>query len=99
MAVMRPTPLIAAGVLLGVGLGGFLDGIVLHQILQWHHMLSTPVPATDLVSLKVNMFWDGLFHAFTWAMTVAGLLCLWDAQRRRSAPWPTSMFAGGLALG
>jgi uncharacterized membrane protein len=26
--------------LLGIGLGGFFDGIVLHQILQWHHMLS-----------------------------------------------------------
>jgi uncharacterized membrane protein len=25
--------------LLGVGLGVFLDGIVLHQVLQWHHML------------------------------------------------------------
>jgi uncharacterized membrane protein len=23
---------------LGIGLGGFVDGIVLHQILQWHHM-------------------------------------------------------------
>jgi CheY-like chemotaxis protein len=27
-------------VLLGIGLGGFVDGIVLHQILQWHHMLT-----------------------------------------------------------
>ena len=25
----------AAGVFLGLGLGGFFDGIVLHQILQW----------------------------------------------------------------
>jgi uncharacterized membrane protein len=30
----------ASGLLFGIGLGGFLDGIVLHQILQWHHMLS-----------------------------------------------------------
>ncbi len=28
------------GLLLGIGLGGFVDGIVLHQILQWHHMLT-----------------------------------------------------------
>lgn len=27
----------AAGILFGLGLGGFFDGIVLHQILQWHH--------------------------------------------------------------
>jgi uncharacterized membrane protein len=25
---------------MGLGLGGFLDGIVLHQVLQWHHMLT-----------------------------------------------------------
>ena len=33
-------PLIIAGIFLGLGLGGFVDGILLHQILQWHHMLS-----------------------------------------------------------
>jgi uncharacterized membrane protein len=31
----------APGILLGIGLGGFVDGIVLHQILQWHHMLTS----------------------------------------------------------
>jgi uncharacterized membrane protein len=30
----------APGLLLGIGLGGFVDGIVAHQILQWHHMLT-----------------------------------------------------------
>jgi uncharacterized membrane protein len=34
----------AGSVLLGLGLGGFFDGIVLHQILQWHHMLSAVKP-------------------------------------------------------
>ncbi|MCD6044188.1 MAG: hypothetical protein K0R40_3791 [Burkholderiales bacterium] len=33
-----------AALLLGVGMGGFLDGIVLHQIAQWHQMLSAAVP-------------------------------------------------------
>jgi len=31
----------AAGVWLGLGLGGFFDGIVLHPIAQWHHMLTS----------------------------------------------------------
>ena len=31
----------AAGIFLGLGLGGFFDGIVLHQILQWHHMATS----------------------------------------------------------
>ena len=39
---------IAAGILFGLGLGGFFDGIVLHQILQWHHMLTDAgYPATS----------------------------------------------------
>jgi uncharacterized membrane protein len=33
--------------ILGVGLGGFVDGIVLHQVLQWHHLLSDGGPPDD----------------------------------------------------
>ena len=33
---------IRAGILFGLGLGGFFDGIVLHQVLQWRHMLTDP---------------------------------------------------------
>jgi uncharacterized membrane protein len=32
---------VSAGIFFGLGLGGFFDGIVLHQLLQWHHMLSS----------------------------------------------------------
>lgn len=71
--------LVGAGLLLGAGLGGFVDGIVLHQILQWHNLLSSVRPPTDLVSMKYNMVWDGLFHAFTWLMVLAGLWRSWVA--------------------
>ena len=89
----------SAGVLLGVGLGGFLDGIVLHQILQWHNMLSSRVSPTDVVSIKYNMVWDGLFHLFTWITTVLGVGLLWRAGSRRDVPWSTSTFIGSLLLG
>jgi uncharacterized membrane protein len=92
-------PLVAAGLLLGVGMGGFIDGIVLHQILQWHNMLASQVPVVDLVSSKVNMFWDGLFHAFTWLTTFAGLLLLWRAGSRGDVPWSGRIFAGTLLAG
>jgi uncharacterized membrane protein len=36
-AVSRPR---LPGLFLGIGLGGPVDGIVLHQILQWHHLLT-----------------------------------------------------------
>src|SRR6187551_1598945 len=51
-------PVISAGILIGAGLGGFLDGVLLHQILQWHNMLSSVRPPVDLVSMKYNMVWD-----------------------------------------
>ena len=42
-AVMRTLPmprLALAGGVLGFSLGGFFDGILLHQVLQWHHLFS-----------------------------------------------------------
>ena len=90
---------LSAGVLLGTGLGGFFDGILLHQLLQWHNMLSSRLPPTDLTAMKVNMFWDGLFHAFTWLVTVLGLALLWRAGKRPEVPWSTRTFLGSLSLG
>lgn len=91
--------LIGAGTLLGIGLGGFADGIVFHQILQWHNMLSSVVVPIDLVGMKYNMVWDGFFHAFTWLMTVIGLALLWRAGQRPEVDWSTPTFLGSLALG
>ena len=92
-------PLIAAGVLIGAGLGGFVDGIVLHQILQWHNMLSARLPPDTLVAAKVNMFWDGLFHAAVWTMTAIGLFMLWRAGSRRDVAWSGRTFLGSLVFG
>lgn len=48
-------PIIVAGVFLGLGLGGFVDGILLHQILQWHHMISNLQPLTTISNIDLNM--------------------------------------------
>ena len=69
-----------AGFVLGIGMGGFLDGIVLHQILQWHQMLSSRVPPVDLPSVHLNIRWDGLFHLGLWLVVAYGLKCLWHAS-------------------
>ena len=72
-----------AGVLLGLGLGGFFDGIVLHQLLQWHHMVSNVAsfsPET-VPGLRLNTLADGLFHAVTYIFTVLGVALLWRALR------------------
>jgi uncharacterized membrane protein len=91
--------IISAGILLGTGLGGFVDGILLHQILQWHNMLSSIRPPTDLVAMKYNMVWDGLFHALTWTMVSLGVWRLWMAGKRSDVPWSTRTFVGSLVVG
>lgn len=96
---MHQGPIISSGILLGMGLGGFADGIVLHQILQWHNMLSSVRPPDDLLAMKYNMLWDGLFHAFTWLSTAAGLARLWRAGQRSDVPWSTETLVGSLLLG
>ncbi|MDB5103690.1 MAG: hypothetical protein JWP91_1379 [Fibrobacteres bacterium] len=95
----RRGPLIAAGVLMGAGLGGFADGILFHQILQLHNMLSGRIPVTDLVSAKINMAWDGFFHASVWLMTCIGLGMLFRAGGRADVPWSGRMFLGSLSMG
>ena len=96
---VRIRPLATPGLLLGIGLGGFIDGILLHQILQWHNMLSSVVPPTDLVSMKYNMIWDGLFHALTWLVTFAGVVLLFRAGRRDDVVWSGRIFAGSMLFG
>jgi uncharacterized membrane protein len=90
----------AAGVLLGVGLGGFVDGIVLHQILQWHHLLTSEGshPASTVAGLETNTLWDGLFHASTWLAVAAGLYLLWrDSEQGRA--WAGRRLAGLMLAG
>jgi uncharacterized membrane protein len=67
------------GFVLGVGLGGFADGIVLHQLLQWHHLISSTERGelTTVAGLEANILADGIFHAATWVVTVVGVWWLW----------------------
>ena len=79
----RVARLRAPGLLLGIGLGGLVEGIVLHQILQWHHMLTSEgsYPDTTVAGLETNTLWDGLFHAATWVAVTAGIYLLWRRIR------------------
>ncbi|OLY94709.1 hypothetical protein BUE76_06770 [Cnuella takakiae] len=92
-------PLATAALVLGIGLGGFIDGIMLHQILQWHEMLSNKIPPTDLVAKTVNMFWDGIFHAFCLLVVLVGVVMLWKTGRRADADRSGNLLWGGLLAG
>ncbi|WP_413174034.1 DUF2243 domain-containing protein [Anabaena azotica] len=95
----RSTLLIAAGIFLGLGLGGFIDGILLHQILQWHHMISNIQPPTTISNIELNMVWDGLFHALDWIFTVIGVILLWEAGKQHDGAWSLQIFVGSILMG
>jgi uncharacterized membrane protein len=77
---------VAPAVTLGVGLGSFVDGVVLHQILGWHHMLS----ARHGVDMRGNEVADGLFHAGALLVVFVGVLWLYGRLRQSPTPaaWP-----------
>ncbi|MEQ3626201.1 MAG: DUF2243 domain-containing protein [Celeribacter sp.] len=77
---MLAAPWLKYALLLGVALGGFFDGILLHQILQWHHLLSLIPAVTDL---RVQVLWDGYFHLLMYVLDMVGLWGLWWAGRRQ----------------
>ena len=88
-----------AALLLGIGLGGFLDGIVLHQLAHWHQMLSAAVPPESMEAMKRNMVADGWFHLATWLATLAGVFMLWRAARGAGELPSTRGFLGQAILG
>lgn len=92
-------PLLAAGTLLGLGLGGFLDSIFFHQILQTHTMLSAKIIPNTLENLKKNMFWDGVFQGFTWCMILAGIIFSWRANLNPCSPKSSRAFVGSMIMG
>src|SRR3954449_11098189 len=89
-AQTRSTPK-APALVMGLGFGGFIDGILLHQILQWHHMLTATEghPMTTVAGLEANTLVDGLFHVATWILVAVGswlMLRAWQAGRL-APPW------------
>ena len=102
--------LVAPGLLTGVGFGMFVDGIVLHQLLQWHHLFSNgeadrvglPDRPSDTVDgLEFLVLWDGVFHAAAWVVVLVGLL--WTVRRVAAAPragsWSPRSLVGLLIAG
>lgn len=88
-------------IFLGIGLGGFFDGIVLHQILQWHHMLTSTgdYPATTVRGLEVNTLWDGVFHATTYVFVAIGLFMIWRRACEGVSVWSLRSLLGWSLVG
>ncbi|HEX8269143.1 MAG TPA: DUF2243 domain-containing protein [Flavobacterium sp.] len=96
---LTPVPLATTSVIIGIGLGGFADGIFLHQILQWHEMLSNRIPPTNYVGKSINMFWDGIFHAFCLVVVLSGTSQLWKLLKRNDINTSGYLYSGGVLAG
>ncbi|BAU09577.1 hypothetical protein LEP3755_00480 [Leptolyngbya sp. NIES-3755] len=98
-STLLPQRFVLAGILLGMGFAGFFDGIFLHQIMQWHHMLSSVRPMTNMRDVKVHSVADGLFHAADYFLTIAGVHFLWRSHLADELPKATKPFLGLILLG
>jgi uncharacterized membrane protein len=94
-----PVPLTTASIVLGIGIGGFIDGIFLHQILQWHEMLSNKIPTNEYVGKSINMFWDGIFHFFCLLVISTGVVLLWKLLKTKNINVSKYLLMGGLLQG
>ncbi len=97
------------GIILGVGLGGFVDGILLHQLLQWHHLLTSTdtdnigvpyYPADTVPGLEMNTVWDGVFHTVCWLAVLIGLGMLYSrVTTARGRVWRSRALWGPILIG
>jgi uncharacterized membrane protein len=77
-------------VLVGIGVAGSLDEIVLHQLLRWHHFYDRGSQAAGLIA-------DGIFHLGSTAALAIGLVLM--VQRWPTARGPLRQAAAGILVG
>ena len=80
--------------MVGIGLVGTLDEVVLHQLLQWHHFYDKSTPAVGRAS-------DGIFHIASTVLLVLGVYLLFRGRSRFEAnqarrAWSGVLLGGGL---
>jgi uncharacterized membrane protein len=92
--------LFRAGLVLGIGFGGFTDGIVFHQILGWHHVVCTTehCQPTSIEHLQRQNTQDGWFHLVVWAISLIGTVMLFRAALHVRA-WSGRILAGAMLAG
>jgi uncharacterized membrane protein len=88
-----------AALLLGAGLGGLLDGILLQQIAQWHQTVSARVSPLTVDAMQLNLLADGLFNLLLGAIALAGTLVLWSGARAGGPLPSTRAFCGYMMIG
>lgn len=96
--VVTRRALLAAGTF-GFGFSGLIDVLVLHHVLQWHHLLTGIYPMNTLDGLRTNLLADGLFSIGMLIVMCVGGGLLWRAERRTEAPLAVRPLAGAALIG
>lgn len=84
--------LLIAAVILGLGLLGAIDGIVFHQLLQWHHMVDSP-------NIRLELITDGFFTAAFSALLIWGGIKIFADARKAQLGYSLNIFIGGILIG
>jgi uncharacterized membrane protein len=87
-----------AGAVIGFALGGFFDGILLHQVLQWHHLFSL-VPGEMWRDIRNQILMDGWFHVLHYVIALVGLWLLWTARAGFAGSGSDRRLLGATLLG
>lgn len=93
-----PRALLWASGVIGFALSGFFDGILLHQLLQWHHLFSL-VPGDAWRDIRNQILMDGLFHVLMYVVATSGLWLLWRARAQLREPGARRQAIAGAFLG
>lgn len=90
--------LLAAGVA-GFGFSGVIDVLLLHLVLQLHHLVSGVYDPSTLSGLRTNLVADGLFTITMLGVMLVGLGWIWRVERRTADPLRVVPLAGAGLLG
>ncbi len=85
-----------------MGLGGFVDGILLDQVLQWHPTLTGDgggEPMDTVAGLEANTLADGFFHVTTWVLVALGIALMTRAWQHGELAPPWRAQTGLLLVG
>jgi uncharacterized membrane protein len=95
----RTRPLTTAGGVIGFGLGGLVDVLLFHLVLQEHHLISGLVDPTTRAGLRLNLIADGLFCLLMLGIMGVGFGLLWMAAPRPDVPWSANRFVAATVIG
>ncbi|RST87709.1 DUF2243 domain-containing protein [Aquibium carbonis] len=87
-----------AGYTLGFSIGGFFDGILLHQVLQWHHLLAG-LEGGRFDDLRFQILADGLFHVIMYVVGGVGLWLLWRSRGEFGLPKADRLLVANALVG